>query len=173
MEQRSELDLKRILRLIFAKKALFLATAIIVTTVMIIASYTWPKKYEAKSMIFIERNVINELIQDVTVTPSFEEKIKAITVVMKSRSLILKVMSDLNLDVSSKTSQEIESLVKNFQDNTEITVAISKDSRKNMDLFHVIHINRNPKMASDFVNALVRRYIQENLTHKEGRSIRR
>ncbi len=166
MEQRSELDLKRILRLIFAKKALFLATAIIVTTVMIIETYLWPKKYEAKSMIFIERNVINELIKDVTVTPSFEEKIKAVTIVMKSRSLILKVMSDLDIDLKNKKSQEIEALVKNFQDNTEITVEISKDSRKNMDLFHVTHINGNPKMASDFVNALVRRYIEENLSIK-------
>ena len=74
--------------------------AAVVSSLIVVAGYLFPKTYEARSVIFIERNVLNELIKSVTVTSSFEEKVKALSVVMKSRSLILKVMNELDLDLN-------------------------------------------------------------------------
>ncbi len=166
MDTSSEVDLKRILRLAYKKKILFLATAAAVTAAIMIGGYLSPKKYQAKSVIFIERNVLNELIKDVTVTPSIEEKIKALSVVMKSRSLILKVMSDLEFDMVNKSSAQLESAIANFQEKTEISVEMNKATRRDMDLFTVSFTGSDPKFASTFVNTLVRRYIEENLSMK-------
>jgi uncharacterized protein involved in exopolysaccharide biosynthesis len=168
MEASSELDVKRILRIVYKKKVLFLATAAVVSSLIALFGYLMPKTYEAQSVIFIERNVLNELIKDVTVTSSFEEKVKALSVVMKSRSLIMKVMSDLDLDVAAKSSEEIEGTISRFQEKTDIKIEVSKTHRRDMDLFIVSYQDSNPKLASDYVNALVRRYIEENLSLKRA-----
>jgi polysaccharide biosynthesis transport protein len=166
MEQTDGLDIKRYLRLIYKKRALFALTAMVVTTLMVIGSYLMPKVYEAKSIIFIDRNFLNDLIKNVTIAPAFEEKVKALSIVMKSRSMLIKVMNDLDLDINNKSAEDLEVLLKDFQDKTNITVEINKSNRKDMDLFIVSFSHSDPKMASNYVNTLVRRYIEDNLSLK-------
>ncbi len=166
MEGASESDPKRILKLLYRKKSLFFFSAAFVATAIILVSYLVPRKYEAKTVFFMERNVLNELIKTVTVTSSFEEKIKALSIVMKSRTMILKVMEELNLGVKGKGPGDLEPLIKSFQDRTKVDIEINKATRKDMDLFVVSFTDSNPKLATDFVNTLVRRYIQDNLSLK-------
>ncbi len=166
MESSNETDFSRYLRLIAQKRVLVILTALAVTTFIVVISYMVPREYEARSMILIERNFVNDLIKTVTVTPSFEEKVKAISVVMKSRSLVMRVINDLDLDVSSKSAREIDKLVRHFQDKTDVSIEINKTSRKDMDLFIVSYTDDDPRRAANYVNALVRRYIEENLSIK-------
>lgn len=170
MVQQSELDLKQVLRLVYKKKGFFFLTVAVITTLVVIGGYLLPKTYEAKSVIYIEHNVLNELIKAVTVTSSFEEKVKALSMVMKSRNMILKVMNELDLDLNSKSSEHIEGLVKNFQEKTQITNEINKTTRKDMDLFTIAYRDSDPKLATNFVNTLVRRYLKENLSLKREES---
>ena len=166
MEESGDLDIKRYLRLIYRKRVLFAMTAMAVTTAVVVGSYLMPKKYEAKSIIFIERNFLNDLIKNVTIAPAFDEKIKALSTVMKSRSLLMKVMGDLDLDIDSRSAEDLERILKKFQDKTDIKVEINRRNREDMDLFIVSFTASDPKLASNYVNALVRRYIEENLSLK-------
>jgi succinoglycan biosynthesis transport protein ExoP len=164
MEASTELDIGRYLSLIFKKRVLFALTAMTFTAVVVVGSYLIPKKYEAKSMIFIERNYLNDLIKNITITPSFDEKVKALSTVIKSRSLLLKVMSDLDLDLNGKSADQIEGMIKKFQDNTDVKVEMNQANRKDMDLFTVSYQDSDPKLASNYVNTLVRRYIEGSLS---------
>lgn len=166
MEQQSEMDLKNVLRIVYRKKGVFFLTAALITSLIVIGGYMLPKTYEAKSVIYIERNMLNELIKTVTVTSSFDEKVKAFAMVMKSRNMLLKVISDLDLDITSKSPAQIEGLIKNFQEQTLITSEVNKTTRKDMDLFTISYTDSDPKLAANFVNTLVRRYIEENLSLK-------
>jgi succinoglycan biosynthesis transport protein ExoP len=166
MESSSEMDLKRILRLLYRKKKAFVVIAALVTSAVVIGGYLLPKTYEAKSVIFIERNVLNELLKDVAVTSSFEEKAKALSVVMKSRSLILKAMSDLNMDAPGTSPDESESIIRSMQERIKIDMEFNKATRKDTDVFVVSYTDAKPRLASDFVNTLVRRYIAENVSSK-------
>ena len=163
-EASTELDIGRYLSLIYKKRVLSALTAMAFTAVVVVVSYLIPKQYEAKSMIFIERNYLNELIKNITITPSFDEKVKALATVIKSRSLLLKVMSDLDLDMSGRSPDQIEALIKNFQDKTDVKVEMNKANRTDMDLFTVSYQDSDPKLASNYVNTLVRRYIEESLS---------
>ncbi|OGW46616.1 MAG: hypothetical protein A2078_06960 [Nitrospirae bacterium GWC2_57_9] len=165
MEAASELDLKQVLRLVYKKKVLYLSVAAAVTSVILVVGYLMPKTYEATSVIFIERNVLNELIKNVTVTSSIEEKVKALSVVIKSRSLIMKVMDDLDMDVTGRSAEQLEGAIRGFQKETEIKIEMNR-SQRDMDLFTVSFRNSDPQLASNYVNLLVRRYIEENLSHK-------
>ncbi len=166
MESGSELDIGRYLRLIYKRRVLFAATAMTITTLVVVVSYFLPKVYEAKSTIFIERNYLNDLMKDITVTPSFDEKIKALSTVLKSRNLLMKVVSDLDLDLNGKSPEQIEAMIKRFQEKTVISTEFSRMSRGNMDLFTVSYRDSDPTLVCNYVNLLVRRYIESSLSSK-------
>jgi polysaccharide biosynthesis transport protein len=164
VEESTELDIGRYLRMIYKKRVLFALIAMTVTSGVVFAGYLMPQVYEARSIIFIERNFLNDLIKNVTITPSFDEKIKALATVMKSRSLLLKVMGDLDLDLNSRNPAEIEGQLQNFQDRTEVKLEINRVNPRDTDLFIVSYTGNDPKLACNYVNTLVRRYIEENLS---------
>jgi len=159
MENKTELDIKRYLRLIEKRRYLFIITAMIITTVIVIASYLMPKKYEAKSIILVEKNVINDLIKGIAVTPSLEERIRVMSYAMKKRSLLEKVIKKVDFNIDTNNRYEMEKLIEHLQDKTNIRV-------RKKDMFEISYRNKNPKLAMNYVNTLVRTYIEENLSAK-------
>ncbi|MFZ5997647.1 MAG: XrtA system polysaccharide chain length determinant [Nitrospirota bacterium] len=156
----SELDIKKYLKLIDKKKRLFIGAALAIMTAVTLVSYLLPKQYEATSTVFIERNVIDSLVKGLAITPSMEDRIKVLAYTMGSRNLLLKVIDDLGLGVNKGDQAAVDKLIRDFQKNTEITM---KDKS---DLFIVAYKSGDPKLARDYVNALVRRYIEENIAEK-------
>ena len=81
----NELDYKKHLNLIKKHKKLFLITALAIMSISVIISYVLPEKYEAKSTVFIEKSLINELVKGLAVTSSMEDKLKGLNYAMGSR----------------------------------------------------------------------------------------
>jgi uncharacterized protein involved in exopolysaccharide biosynthesis len=160
MEASTELDIGRYLRLIYKKRVLFALSAMAVTAAVVIIGYLIPKEYEAKSTIVIERNFLNDLIKNITITPSFEEKVKALSTIMISRGLVLKVMGDLDLDMRKTPTNR--GSAQNFQDKTEVGVVTNKNRRHGP--FHRIVQGHRSEAGSNYVNLLVRRYIEANVS---------
>lgn len=158
----SEFDYKKYLNLARKNKVLCIVTALAIMTVITVVSYLLPNKYEAKSTVFIEKSVISELLKGLTFTPSAEDKIKVLSYALNSRTLISKVLDELDLKKGSEAEQEKQ--IKQMQDNTQIKI---KDKE---GLFIISFKDKNPKFARDYVNALVRRYIDENTSSKRQES---
>lgn len=158
----NEVDYKRYLVLVKRDKRLCIVVALIIMTLITAASYMIPSKYEARSTVFVEKSVISELLKGLTFTPSTEDKIKVLTYAMNSRTLITKIIDEL--DMKKGGDAELETLIKSLQDNTQIKI---KDKE---GLFVISFQDRNPKLARDYVNALVRRYIDENTSSKREES---
>jgi|Deesub1362A_J573_1020465.scaffolds.fasta_scaffold00004_229 polysaccharide chain length determinant protein (PEP-CTERM system associated) len=157
-------DIKRYLHLINKRKYVFIITAISIVTIAVAISYLLPNMYEAKCTVFIERNVIENLIKDIAVTPSMEDRLKVLSYAMKSRNLLLKVIKELDLDVNQKNQAEIEKMIEHLQKNT--TIDTDSKRNKSMNLFVVSYRDKDPVLAKNYVNTLVRRYIEENLSEK-------
>jgi succinoglycan biosynthesis transport protein ExoP len=158
----NEMDYKRYLALIKRDKKLCIVIALAIMTLITAASYLIPNKYEAKSTVFIEKSVISELLKGLTFTPSADDKIKVLTYALNSRTLITKIIDEL--DLKKGGDAELENQIKSLQDDTQIKI---KDRE---GLFVISFQNRNPKLARDYVNALVRRYIDENTSSKREES---
>ncbi len=158
----SEFDYKKYLNLARKNKVLCIVTALAIMTVITVVSYLLPNKFEAKSTVFIEKSVISELLKGLTFTPSAEDKIKVLSYALNSRTLIAKVLDELDLKKGSEAEQEKH--IKQMQDNTQIKI---KDKE---GLFVISFQDRSPKIARDYVNALVRRYIDENTSSKRQES---
>jgi len=159
-----ESDYRKYLILIKKSKRIFAITALSIMTIVAIVSYLLPKKYEADSTVFIEKNVVSELVKGIAVTPSMEDTVNALTYAINSRSLVLKVINALDLNLKAKSDADTEKLIKQFQKDTEVKV---KDKEQ---LFIISFKHENPRIARDYVNTLVRYYIEQELSSKRGES---
>ncbi len=152
-------EYQKYLKMVLKRKELFIVLALCIMSVVIWGSFFLPKKYKAESTVFIEHNVIKELVKDIAITPSMEDRLRVLRYAMLSRGMILKVFKDLDLDSKARNDKELEDLIQDFQKRTSISV-------KENDLFMVSILDKDPKLARDYVNTLVRRYVEENTTSK-------
>ncbi|NVN98000.1 MAG: chain-length determining protein, partial [Geobacteraceae bacterium] len=145
---------------IFTKhKVLFFIIAFTIMTLGVFYTYVVPKKYEASSTVFIEKTVINELVKGIAITPATDASIQALTTAMSSRNLILKAVADVDFNLKSMNDAAIENLIAEIQKNTEIRMA-------DKDIFRVKFRHTDPKVARDYVNSLVRHYIENEVSSK-------
>jgi len=156
----NEFDYKQYLMLARRNKRLWVISALAIMTIVTIVTYLLPNKYEARSTVFIEKSVIADLVKGLAVTPSIEDKTKALTYAMTSRTLILKVLDELDLNLKKTDGAELEALIKELQGKTQVKV------RDKEGLFIISFKDRNPKLSRDYVNILVRRYIEESTSSK-------
>jgi len=159
---KNEFDYRIYLDLLLRRKRLFIVTALVIMTAAIILSYSLPKIYEAKSTVFIEKNVISELVKGIAVTPSMEQTIKVLTYALTSRTILAKVVNEL--DMAKKGSDaELESVLARVNKNISVKV-------KDNNLFMISYKDPDPRIARDFVNTLVRTYIEQNVSSKREES---
>ena len=164
MSHTEDFNYKRYLRLVSKKKYLFVILALLIMTGVVVTSYLLPERYEAKCTVFIEKSVISDLVKGIAISPSFEDKIRVLAYAMKSRTLLVKVLDDLDLNVNGQNNGQLEKMLREFQENTDVRL---KDKE---GLFTITFNSENPRIARDYVNALVRRYIEENITSKREES---
>jgi polysaccharide chain length determinant protein (PEP-CTERM system associated) len=170
MDELSGIDIRAYWKMILVRRYLFIAVALSCLSVIVFGSYLIPKKYEAQCTVLVERNIINALVKDLAITPSLEERLRVLSLTMISRNLIMKVIKDLDLDINKSKGKpiDVELLVKDFQDGTKIKV-VDKGG-KGTDWFSVTYEDKDPKLARDYVNTLVNRYVEENLSAKKEES---
>lgn len=158
-----ELDIRRYLQIIYKKRYLIMAVAVGITTLVIAASYLRAKTFEVSSTVSVEKNYLDVLMKDISVGSSTDVPVQALSAVMLSRGNILKVMSQLEVDLESKGEAEIERLVKHFQKTTKINVELNRSGRQ---LFTVSFRGGNPRFIRDYVNTLINLYIIDSLSSK-------
>ena len=152
-------EIFRYLKLLKEKRYLFIGMSLCIMSVIVWGSYFFPKKYRAASTIFIERNVIEDLVRGIAITPSMDARIKVLRDAMLSRSIVLDVLRKLDLDSETKNARELETMIVAFQKRTNIEV------RKNY-LVNVTYVNNDPVLARNYVNTLVSEYVENNIFAK-------
>jgi polysaccharide chain length determinant protein (PEP-CTERM system associated) len=98
------------------------------------------------------------------VTPTLEDTLRGLNTNIKSRTVLLKVINDLDMDLNKKSDAQLEGLVAGLQKRTEITL----DDKAG--IVTISFTDKNPRLARDYINTLVRRYIEENLSAKREES---
>lgn len=157
------IQIKKYLHALYNRRYLFLLIAVTLALGVVISSFFTPKKYEAKSTVFIEKNVLDSLMKGLTVSPSMSDRIRILRYHMLSRDMITRVLKNMNMDVTAGSPEAFESLVRYCQDKTQISL-------RGNDLFFVSIVDTRPEFSRDFINTLVNTYVEENLTAKREES---
>jgi polysaccharide chain length determinant protein (PEP-CTERM system associated) len=160
----NEFDYRKYLNLLLRHKRLFAIAALTFMSGAIVICYILPKKYEARSIVFIEKNVLNDLFRGIATTPTVEDTLRGLNSTIKSRTLLTKVINELDLNVKQQSDAQLEATILGLQKNTIIKL----DERD--WLITVSFIDGNPRLARDYVNTLVRRFIEDNLSVKREAS---
>ncbi|MEA5115742.1 MAG: XrtA system polysaccharide chain length determinant [Geobacteraceae bacterium] len=167
----NEFDFRKYLGLLTKHKRLYVIVALAIMTAAVVTGYVLPKKYEAKSIIYIEKNVLNDLLRGfaggATGSASRDEtqqRLNSSIKMMTARSILTKVMNDLDLNVKKQTDAELEDNILSLQKNTNVQL------NSNDGLITVSFTHKNPRFARDYVNTLIRRFIEENLSAKREES---
>lgn len=150
----NEFDYRKYLALLNKHKQLFAITALAIMTGAVILSYVLPKSYQAQSTIFVGKNVLSDLLKG----PTSEDILKGLNYSIKSRALFTKVINDLDLNLNKKSDAQLEAFIMGLQKKTDCKL------NKEDGLITISFINSDPRLARDFVNTLVRRYIEQNLS---------
>ncbi len=152
-------EVKRYLLVVYKKRFIFLSVALIVTLMIIVGSFFMTKKYEATSTVFIERNMIDSLMKGLTITPSMNDRIRVLRYYMLSRDMVTRTLKDLDMDLKAESSEAFDAMVQKYRNATNINI-------RGGDLFIVSLKDTNPVFARDFINTLVNKYVEENVSDK-------
>ncbi len=167
MEQTQEMDIKRYLHLIQKRRYLFAITAALLISAAVIISHVVPPVYEAKAIVSIEKSSLNDVLKNISGSESIDDRATALSTIMKSRTQVLKVISDLGVDMKGMTEAQVEGLIKNTQDKTKIMMEFSQSGRSGVDFFTVAFRNGDPRFARDYVNKVVSMYIESTIGSKK------
>jgi polysaccharide chain length determinant protein (PEP-CTERM system associated) len=160
----NEFDYRKYLTLLNRHKSLFAITALAIMTVAVVLCYVLPKKYEAQSTFFVEKNILMDLINGNMRNDDTQEALKGLDYAIKSRSLLLKVINDLDLNLNKMDDTRLESLIMSLQKRTNVSINAKEG------LITVTFIDKSPRLARDYVNTLVRRYLENILSTKRDES---
>lgn len=156
----SRLVAKRITKLFMDRIVLISIILFVSVLGAAILSYSLPKRYEAKGTVYIEQSVINDLVRGIAITPSMSAKIKVLKVTMLSRAMLLAVIRELDMDLDASSEPAVDALITIVRNKVDISLNESKG------LFFISYEDENPARARDFVNTLIRHYIEESTTSK-------
>lgn len=157
--------LKQIYQYLYAAyryKYLFIFVSLLVMTAIGIYSFSIPKKYQADTTVFIERNVIDELVRGIAITPNIEDKVRVLQFAILSRDMIVKTLEKLDSEIFTKSKAAQQKYVLGLADRTKINVT------RRMDRFTLSIIDKDPHFAQKFINTLVSLYVEENLSEKRN-----
>ncbi len=149
-------EIRRYLKLIHKRRNLFLLTAVIISTAVVVYSYRLPKKYRADSTVFIERSVINNLIKGIAITPDMEDRVRVIHYALTSRDIVGKVLA--------KVDHAVDRLGATSQDAIRLMQQLTGVSVKDNNLFVVSVVHEDPAFAQEYINTLVSTYVEENVS---------
>jgi polysaccharide chain length determinant protein (PEP-CTERM system associated) len=156
-------QLKSYLPIFYTRRNLFIVLAVTVALCIVAGSFSMQKKYEAKSSVFIEKNVIDSLMKGLTISPSMNDRIRVLRYQMLSRDMVLRVLKKLGADAKVSSAEELEQLVRACQTKTIINI-------KGNDLFFVSIVHTDPVFAKAYINTLVTTYVEENISEKREES---
>ena len=152
-------EILRYLRALHRHRYLFAFISLLVMTAIGAFSFTLPKKYSADTTVFIEKNVIDNLVKGIAVSPDINDRIRVLRYAILSRDLVNKTLEEVGSDIFTKPVAEQQNYVSKLTDRINLRI-------RGNELFTLSLVDKDPVFAQKFVNTLVGSYVEENLSAK-------
>ncbi len=161
-EEPTGFDINRYRDLIWKRRYIALATALLVVSLFTWGSYLCPKTYEASVSVTIEKSaLLNPLIQGVGVPPG-DQSLIDLRNTITSRTIIGRVLKKLDRIESSKDTIEYDGRIASIQKDLKVTAISSVGDRRTQNLFQISYQGREPKEVYTMLEALVNEFIAES-----------
>lgn len=125
-----------------------------------------PDKYEVEAKVFFDtRTVLTPLLEGLAVDNSRREDTAAVMKrTLTTRSNLLKVTQELELDLAASDENELEEILFQLRENISIT-SLSLDEKKNgrENLYSIKSTNNDPELAKRIVESFLNIFIESIL----------
>lgn len=164
MKASSELDLKKILNLLYARKRIILVTFLVISSLTAYLAASLPDIYRSSILILISPQRLPPSYVNSTITSTIEQRIRTTSAEILSRTRLEKVVREFNLYPPNAGSNNMDARVERLRKNIQSDV-------RNTETFRLFFEHENPKKAMQVTARLGTVFIDENLQVREQQSI--
>ncbi len=127
-----------------------------------IVVYKIPDDYQSSARIYVDtQSVLQPLMAGMVMTPNVEQQVSIMSRTLISRPNVERVMRMVDLDITARTANDKENLIKKLM----ATIKIESTGRDN--LFIISYSNENPRMAKDVVQSLLTIFVEGSIGDKK------
>ena len=136
-------------------------TTIAVTWFLCLAGWGYvallPDIYRSSVRVYIDTtNLLRPLLRDIAVEPNIGDEVRVMRETLLSKPNIQKVLRITDLDLTVKTPEDMEDLIRQVKRDTRLTSTQT-------NLFSISFDHRDPKRARDVVQAFITVFVESNL----------
>jgi len=128
-----------------------------------------PRLYRASTLILVQPQKVPESYVREIVSVDIEDRVRATTQQVTSRTNLEKIIRDFNLYNEPGSHMFMEDKVESLR--KRITVDVSSGRRRGTTSFQIFFTGKDPKRVADVANTLASYYIAENLKLREDQAI--
>lgn len=134
----------------------------IISLVGWVVVYKIPDDYQSSARIYVDtQSVLQPLMAGMVLTPNVEQQVSIMSRTLISRPNVERVMRMVDLDITAKTANDRENLIKKLMD----TIKIESTGRDN--LFIISYSNTSPRIAKDVVQSLLTIFVEGSIGDKK------
>lgn len=138
--------------------AMILAWALVLAGWVVVAKL--PDQYEATARIFVDTDsILRPLMRGLAVQTDLDQRVQIMTRTLLSRPNLEKVTRMTDLDITARTPEDLDRLVRRLGDNIELSNA----GRRRENLYEISYANSDPQQAKRVVQALLTIFVESTL----------
>lgn len=116
-----------------------------------------PDRYESSARVYVDtENILRPLLRGLAVDNNLEAEVELIQRTLMSRPNLEKVARMTDLDIGAETPGELESLVNDLSNRTNV-------DRVGPNLFSIAFTDSDPRVARDVAQAFLTIFVESNL----------
>ena len=166
MKASSDLDLKKILNVCSARKGIIFVTSLVIFALSAYLAVNLPDIYRSSILILISPQRLPASYVTSTVTTTIEQRIRAVSAEILSRTTLEKVVREFNLYAPKAGSDNMDARVERLRKK----IQIQSDVRNN-ETFRLSFEDQVPERAMQVTARLGSIFIDENLQVREQQAI--
>jgi succinoglycan biosynthesis transport protein ExoP len=150
---------RRLWFVVIATLAVAVLTAIVVNFL--------PDRYEAKTLILVDRQKVPDYYVNSTVVASAGDRLDTLKQQILSTARLALVIDEMGLYKELKNKGTQDAIVELMRKQISVTVAAASQEKKGVEAFTVTYSNSNPVIAAHVTNRLASLLIEDNVKNRE------
>src|SRR5690242_3627284 len=153
-------QLTRVLRGMWHRRWIGLATAWIAAIIAVAVVYKIPEKYEASARVYVDtESLLKPLLAGLAIQPNLDQQVALMSRTLISRPNVERLIRMADLDLNVRTGSEREEL-------TDSVMKTIKLGNVSSNLYTIAYRDPNPEQAKRVVQSLLNIFVESSLGDK-------
>ena len=154
-------------RMFFRRLWFFVIATLAIAVLTAIVVHFLPDRYEAKTLILVDRQKVPDYYVNSTVIASAGDRLDTLKQQILSAARLAQVIDEMGLYKELKNKQTQDAIVELMRKDISVTVAAASQEKKGLEAFTVTYSNSNPVIAAQVTNRLASLLIEDNIKNRE------